>query len=83
MQIKLVSGCINDWLGIDNIREVEMTEEQRRTYFNEISKKLPELDSDWFNQFLQWICEEYGEYEYSDKPCESCGDYTITYKLNI
>ena len=83
MQIEMISGCINDWLGIDNIREVDMTDEQRNDYFNKIIKELPKLDSSWFNQFLQWVCEQYGKYECSDKPCEICGDYTEIYKLNL
>jgi len=33
--------------------------------------------------FLQWFIKTYGEYDCSDKPCECCGDYTETYKLDI
>lgn len=79
----MTTGCICDWLGIDNIREVEMSDSQRAEYFKEICNKLPSLDPDWFNRFLVWICEEYGEYECSDEPCETCGDIIQTYKITL
>lgn len=84
MQILMQRGCINDCLEIDNISEIDMTEEQRNDYFNKIIKELPNLDPHcWFNMFLQWFIQTYGEYDCSDKPCECCGDYTETYKLDI
>lgn len=84
MQILMQRGYINDCLEIDNISEIDMTEEQRNDYFNKIIKELPELDPYcWFNMFLQWFILTYGEYDCSDEPCECCGDYTETYKLDI
>lgn len=83
MEIQLIRGCINDYLGINGKKEVNMTYEERLKYYYEIVDKIPELDSYWFNRFLQWVCEEFGEYECSDKPCEQCGDYTETYTLNL
>jgi hypothetical protein len=83
MKLNYTRGCINDWLGIDDIREVDMTDDQRKEYFKKISEKLPELDPGWFNYFLQWICEEFGEYNYDSKPCECCGDITEWYDLEI
>lgn len=83
MKIEMVRGCINNYLGIDDIREIDMTEEQKERYFDEIIKILPKLHCSWFNRFLQWVCEEYGYYECSEKPCEQCGDYTETFKLEI
>jgi len=83
MKIELVTGCINDYLGVDNISEVNMTDEQRNVYFSKIIEVLPNLDESWFNYFLKWVCETFGEFNCSEKPCEQCGDYTITYTLNI
>ena len=37
MKIELVSGCICDYLGIDGISEVDMTDEQRK-YYNDKRK---------------------------------------------
>ena len=79
----MVSGCVNDWLGIDDISEIAMTDEQRKEYFKQICNKLPEIDIYYFNQFLQWVLETYGEFEMSEHPCPECGDYTVTYTLEI
>lgn len=79
----MIRGCINDWLGVDGIREVDMTDEQRMECFQNIIEKLPDLDDGWFNYFLQWICEEFGNYDSSDKPCECCGDITEQWNLEI
>lgn len=84
MDIEMTRGCVCDWLGIDQVREVDMTDEQKQQYFKQICDKLPELDQyGWFNMFLQWVCEEYGDYDAADKPCECCGDIIETYSLKI
>ena len=83
MEILMQRGCVNDWLGIDEIREVDMTDEQRKMYFDKIVQNLPKIDPGFFNYFLQWICEQYGSYDVSEEPCPVCGDYTETYKLEI
>ena len=83
MHLEMIRGCIHDWLGVDNIRESEMTFEQKQNTFNKIIKILPQLDETWFNYFLQWFLEQYGEYECDEKPCEQCGDVTEKYSLDI
>lgn len=83
MEILMQRGCINDWLGIDDIREVDMTDEQRKIYFDKIVQNLPKIDPGFFNSFLQWVCEEYGFYDVSETTCPICGDYTEIYKLEI
>ena len=35
------------------------------------------------NSFLVWFCENFGMYWRSEKPCESCGDYSEIYELTI
>ena len=81
MKILMQTGCINDWLGIDDIREVDMTDEQRKIYFDKIVQNLPKIDPGFFNSFLQWVCEEYGFYSKTINPI--WGYYTETYKLEI
>lgn len=86
MKIELTRGCTCDWLGIDGVSEVEMTDEQRQKYFKKILEMLPHLkpydETGWFNSFLQWVCNTYGEYSCTDKPCECCGDYVETLEVN-
>lgn len=83
MKINLTRGCICDNLSIDGIKEVDMTDEQKTQYFNEIVSKLPKIEPGWFNYFLQWLCEEYGVYGCCDKRCECCGDLVEWYDLEI
>lgn len=82
----MTRGCVCDWLGIDGIKEIDMTNEQRLQYFYKICDRIPYLkdgDSSWFNQFLQWVVEEFGDYEVSEHQCECCGDYVETYTLEV
>ena len=83
MLIEYTTGCVCDYLGIDNIREVEMTDSQRKEYFNEIAKHLDKLDGMWFNSFLRWVAMEFGDYSCSEQPCTVCGDYIESYTLEI
>lgn len=81
MHIEMIRGCVCDYLGIDDIREIDMTDEQRKQYFKEICEKIVEIHG--FNFFLQVICEAYGDYSCSKKPCEQCGDYIETFVLDL
>lgn len=82
MEIKLTRGCVCDFLGIDGIKEIDMTDEQRKQYLNEIIEKLPTI-SIWFNHFLEFVAEEFGDYDCSEEACECCGDFVETYELNL
>jgi hypothetical protein len=84
MKIFLSRGCIHDWLGINQKSELSMTTEERKEYFDEIVEKMRGEDIDeWFNPFLQWVCETFGEYECADEPCEQCGDIVETYEVEF
>lgn len=83
-KILLVRGCINEYLGINNTSEVNMTNEERTEYFNQIVEYMKTQPIDeFFNSFLVWFCENFGIYWRSEKPCENCGDYSETYELTI
>lgn len=85
MKIELVRGCTCDFLGIDGKKECDLTDEEKKKFFSEITEKLPELDPMWFRWFLLWIVEEYGELSFPDggKPCECCGDIVEKCELTI
>lgn len=82
MEIKLTRGCVCDFLGIDGIKEIDMTDEQRKQYLKEIIEKLPTIGI-WFNHFLEFVAETFGHYECSEKSCECCGDFVETYNLKL
>ena len=82
MEFLKVEGCVNYFLGVDGEREIDMTEEERQKSFEKAVEFMKKDEPDtWFNSFLQWFCETYGEFDKSDKPCEACGDYTYTWKV--
>lgn len=83
MEIKMMQGCICDYLGIDDIKEYDMTDEQRMEYFHKICDKIQELRPGWFNYFLQWVVEEFGDCEWDEHACECCGDHIVTYTLKL
>lgn len=84
MKIILTRGCIHDWLGINQKSEVSMTTEERKAYFDEIVEKMRGEDIDeWFNPFLQWVCEIFGDYDCTDEPCEQCGDFVESYEVEF
>lgn len=83
MKITKIEGCIVNFLGIDGKAEVKMTDEERLEYFKKICEKIPTLDEYWFNYFLQWVTQTFGEFEMDPEPCECCGDYVTTYTLEM
>lgn len=82
MEFKLTSGCVCDYLGINGLREVDMTNEQREYYNNIICDFLKTKPQD-LNYLLQYILPQYGDFDIDDKPCECCRDYVYSYTLNI
>ena len=82
MKLEYISGCIADYLGIDDIREVDMTDEQRKYYNDKICDFLKQHPED-LNYLLQEIIPRYGEFDCDNEPCECCGDTIISYTLEI
>ena len=76
MEIKMITGCTANYLGIDGKSEVDMTDEQRLNAWKYITKAMNEHipKSDDLNQLLQFLLHQWGEWEYGDYVCECCGD---------
>lgn len=76
-------GCMANELSVNGVNEVDMTDSQRQNVIHKMFmwyKKHPEH----LNELLQYFIEaHYEDYEYSDKPCECCGDVVTTFKLTI
>lgn len=85
MNIIKQEGCICNSLNIDGVEEINMTDELRKKYFDEIVDHLKDLTPNnkdvWFNTFLRWFCNNYGKYSCDDKPCECCGDYVVKHEI--
>ena len=83
MQIVYTSGNASEWLGINGIKESDMTDEQRKEYLDLILKTLSKIDSNWFNKILKLIVTEYGYKSTSTNPYEYCGDFSTTFSLPL
>lgn len=83
MQIELTRGCTANSLTVDGIEEIHLTNEQRM----EVKKRIGEWISRSevsLNELLVLLVEHfYDDYEGDDEPCECCGDFVETYKLEI
>jgi len=80
MEIEMVRGCICDALTIDGTHEYDLTDEERKKVLH---KLFSTLKPENLNDFLQWYMDFFGEYDYTDKPCECCGDIIETWKIKI
>lgn len=76
MKIEMAVGCTADYLGVDGISEVDMTEEQRRKTWKAITQEMHLRDpkSDDLNQLLQFLVHHWGKWKYGRRMCECCGD---------
>jgi hypothetical protein len=76
MEIKMITGCTANYLGIDGKSEVDMTDEQRINTWKHITHKLAlkEPKGDDLNQLMQFCLHQWGEWDYGDVVCECCGD---------
>jgi hypothetical protein len=85
MEIEMVEGCMCDSLTIDGVEEINLTDEQRQKYIEEICEGLKKVITPRdLNYLLQHITYNYGKSELLyDKPCSCCGDYVYSYKLKL
>lgn len=81
MMLEYTSGCICDSLSIDGVETIDMSIED----FKKVLYKLlaREQDLGALQSIFMDLMLSQGEYESSDKPCECCGDYISTCKLEI
>lgn len=81
MKLKMVNSCICDCLLIDGEDERYLTDEKRREVIERLSKAWKPED---LNHLLKLYLELHSDsIDTSDKPCECCGDFIVTYKAKI
>ena len=81
MVLKLVKGCICDSMTVDDIEEIDLTDEQREKVIETIMKNLKPED---LNYLLQKTIPLFAQEEhFDDEPCECCGDYVEEYIWTI
>lgn len=81
MKLEYTSGCICDSLNIDNVETIDMPIDK----FKEVLHTLLNRESDLavLQQVYMSFMESQGNYESSNEPCDCCGDYVVTYTLEI
>lgn len=83
MHLKYTTGCMADSLTVDNVEEIDLTDEQRREAWQRLCQWLARQSGKHLNELLQFVLPWYGAYSSDNKPCECCGDYVVTYELTI
>lgn len=84
MKLEWTEGCVVSGLDIDEDSFRYMDTEEQKSYFNKCLdwyKHKANEDKD-FQDFLIWLTEKYGDYQYVDH-CEQCGDSIYTTTLEI
>lgn len=76
----MIRGCIHKSLSVDGKEETDLTDEERITVLRTICNRLKPQD---LNNILQALIEFFGEYECTEEPCETCGDYIETYTWKL
>jgi len=85
MKIEMVEGCMCDSLTIDGVEEIDMTDDARQKYIEDICEGLKKvIKPNELNYFLQHVAYNYGKSKrLYDEPCSCCGDYVYSYTLEI
>lgn len=81
MKLEYTSGCICDSLNVDGVEIMDMAIEDVRNVVRELLNREQNLAT-LQDVFMSMISSQ-GVYEHSKEPCDCCGDYITTYKLEI
>lgn len=87
MKITKTSGCLYFGLKINNIDVTALTNDNIVEAFKEFTEKLNSYfkdDATSMISFMEEFTEVYGNCTYMSKePCESCGDTSYTYEVDL
>ena len=75
MIIHNVKGCTAFSLNVDDLEEIDMTNEERLKVIDAIYEWMKRNADEKLNYILQALTEQCGEYNFiCSEPCECCGD---------
>ena len=80
-KIHVSEGCVHWYYEINDKTLDEYTPAEQRAILHQLIDMCS--DEDIYNmtqEAMKSACEVHGKYEFDDKPCECCGDYTYTWK---
>lgn len=79
MEILKQDGCVVYCLNADGCSICQMNKEKQQVILDKIINKL---DVEPY-ELIDYLVRTHGDYECSDKPCECCGDYIESWKMEI
>ena len=79
MKIVVTEGCVCDAVEIDGKNMMDMSDEEKRSFFIEFAKKAP---LDYISNFMFKIVPIIGEYEELGH-CEECGNSISRHTLEL
>jgi hypothetical protein len=85
MILKQTTGCVCNSLTVDDVEEIDLTEEQRKEVILKISEYIAnQMKTDDLNCFLQYFIDFFGEEKcISNEPCDCCGDWVYETTLIV
>lgn len=85
MILKQITGCVCASLTVDDVEEIDLTDEQRRQVILKISEYIAnQMSPGDLNCFLQYFIDFFGKEKcISEEPCECCGDWVYETTLVI
>lgn len=90
MKLELIEGCVCDRFTVDGKDIDSMSEKELKDILKAVVTKITTTKYEDENVVysLQIILREivsrfYDEYESDDEPCECCGDFVETFKMEV
>ena len=81
MLLEKTEGCVCWGRYVDDKSLEELSEEEKNNLLQVLKDQLTLSDLDEIFDLV--LDNHYTDYESDDKPCECCGDYVCTWKLEI
>jgi hypothetical protein len=90
MKLKIIEGCVCDRFTVDGKDIDSLSEKELKDILKAAVAKITTTKYEDENKVshLQTILRDivslfYDEYESDDEPCDCCGDFVDTFKMNI
>lgn len=80
MTLTMTEGCMANSLTADGKEEIDMTDNERREVLKAIFEHLRPQD---LNYVMQTLIPMFGDCEWDDEPCPTCGDTVTTYTWEL
>lgn len=90
MELKIIEGCVCDRFTVDGKDIDSMSGQELKEILKAVVAKITNTKYEdeniiycLINTLYEIVSRFYDEYESDDKPCECCGDFVETFKMDI